>query len=144
MSPPTPFTSLMNSLVVAAAATANASPAVRNDILAGNSNPSPKFKSKIWSPGASCEIEQENGGNDKGSPLLLGAGLVANNAKESEEGSKRVKKSHGREERIFKVRSTEGQIYQKYYKIRFFGTVPDIRMASKFCPNKIYYDIIIK
>ena len=92
-----PFTSLMNSLVVAAAA-ANASSS------SSSSSPSAsKFKSKIWSPAASCESERENGGKgDDDGNSLLGANRVI--TKEQSEG-KRVKKSNGsKEERTFKVR----------------------------------------
>ena len=89
--PTTPFTSLMNSLVAAAAANAS-------------STSGTKFKSKIWSPGASCESERENGnggGNNEGDTMLGGADRVI--TKEQPEG-KKVKRSNGsKEERTFKV-----------------------------------------
>ena len=81
----TPFTSLMNSLV-AVAASASVS--------------SNKFKSKIWSPAASCESERENegrGGEERNDNRVT--------VKEQDAG-KRVRKSNGsREERTFKVRT---------------------------------------
>ena len=89
-----PFTSLMNSLVAAAAA-ANAS-------SSSPSAPSAKFKSKIWSPAASCESEQENGGNGEEGNSLVG-GTNRADTKEQPEG-KKVRKSTGpKEERTFKV-----------------------------------------
>ena len=79
----TPYTSLMNSLV-AAAASASAS--------------NNKFKSKIWSPAASCESERENEG--RGGEKKNGNQITA---KEQDAG-KRDRKSNGsREERTFKV-----------------------------------------